>query len=97
MCCIMESLQQYLPDKPCTATGTLPNGDELTYDFHVHLIIMRRESANNSSCKGAQLLHSNHENKVDHLEGLLSFAENWQTRKSLLKVITHDKFIGCYT
>lgn len=60
---------QYLPVKPCTATETLPNGDELTYDdFHVHPIIMKRDLLTILHVKGAQLLHSNHENKVDHLE-----------------------------
>ena len=98
MCYIMESLQQYVPVKPCTATETLPNGDELTYDdFHAYPIIMTGDLLTSLRAKGAQLLRSNHENKLDRLEGLLPFAEDWHTRQSLLKVITHDEFIVCCT
>ena len=35
---------------------------------------------------GAQMLRSNHESKIDCLEGLLPFAEDWHIRQSLLRV-----------
>ena len=86
MCYIMESLQQYVPVKPCTVTESLPNGEELTYnDFHVHPILMR-DLLTVLRANGAQMLRNNHENKIDCLQGLMAFAEDWHTRQSLLRV-----------
>ena len=87
MCSIMECLQEYVPVKPCTVTETLPNGKDFTYeDFHVHQILLRGDLLTIVRAKGAQLLRSNHENRIDCLEGFLPFAEDWHTRQSLLRV-----------
>lgn len=83
----MESLQQYVPVKPCTVTETLPNGEELMYnDYHTHPILLRGGLLTILRAKGTQLLRSNHENKIDCLERLLPFAEDWHARQSFLKV-----------
>ena len=87
MCSIMESLQQYVPVKMCTVNEELPDDQDFTYDdYIIHPIPMRGDLLTILRARGAQLLRSNHENKMDCLEGLLPFTEDWHTRQTLMKV-----------
>lgn len=87
MCCIMESLQQYVPQKSGRSSLTLPNGETMTVDrTQFSPVLFGGDQLTVARARGARNLRLNHDDAIDRFEGIIPVVEDWHARVHLLEV-----------
>ena len=91
MCCIMESLQRYVPQMKDTSSLPLPNGETLTMDTtRFSPILFGGDQLTAARARGARNLRLNHDDPIDRFEGVIPVVEDWHARVHLLEVSIVD-------
>lgn len=87
MCCIMESLQHYVPQKSGRSSLTLPNGETMTVDrTQFSPVLFGGDQLTAARARGARNLRLNHDDVIDRFKGIIPVVEDRHARVHLLEV-----------
>lgn len=87
MCCIMESLQKYVPQRSETSSITLPSGQTIPMDTtRFSPVLFGGDQLTTARARGARSLRLNHDDAIDRFEGIIPVVEDWHARVHLLEV-----------
>ena len=98
MCQIMDHLHKYVPSVHATENILLPNSQSIEYnDSAFFETLFGGDQLTAARARGAIAIRGNHETTKQKLRGLVSVAEDWHTRMTLLKVLIQFWFVTFIT
>jgi len=80
-------VHKYIPVIPSDDLRMLPNGQMVPHkDFKVHCIPVTGDQVTVARIRGARAARHGSEKKLDRLEGIVPFVEDWHTRQTMMMV-----------